>query len=265
MPRPDGSIQAAGAGDFSGEWRRWFPQWPAADGPIDPHRPDTFAAALADLVHTLQQEGINDDVHALTMITQGAVGMIAGAEQGGVVVPAGPGRLDGRAAVGDLPELVMKAQNQAGEGPCLDTLAKSTQILVTDLRGDDRWPAFRAATAQWELRSMVCTPMRVRHTTIGSLTLLSTQSNAFGDAAANLAAVFAAHATLALTSVQRVRNLELKADSREVIGRAEGILMQRHHITAEAAHGMLVHASQISNTKLRDVCRQLAETGQLPT
>src|ERR1700712_5412155 len=190
MPHPDESISAPGDGTFSGEWRRWFPQRPAADGPIDPDRPDTFAAALADLVHTLQQEGINDAVHALTVITQGAVGLIAGAEQGGVVVPAGPGRLDGRAAVGDLPELVMKTQNQVGEGPCLDTLAKSTQILVTDLRGDDRWPAFRAATAQWELRSMVCTPMRVRHTTIGSLTLLSTQSNAFGDAAADLGAGF---------------------------------------------------------------------------
>src|ERR1700712_3888754 len=190
MPHPDESISAPGDGTFSGEWRRWFPQWPAADGPIDPHRPDTFAAALADLVHTLQQEGINDDVHALTMITQGAVGMIAGAEQGGVVVPPGPGRLDGRAAVGDLPELVMKAQNQAGEGPCLDTVAQSAQILVADLQGDDRWPAFPAATAQWELRSMVCTPMRVRHATIGSLTLLSTQSNAFGDAAADLGAGF---------------------------------------------------------------------------
>ncbi len=140
MPRPDELVRAPGAGDFSAEWRRWFPQWPAADGPIDPDRPDTFAAALADLVHTLQQEGINDDVHALTVITAGAVGMIAGAEQGGVVVPAGPGRLDGLAAVGDLPELIMKAQNQAGEGPCLDTVAKSTQTLVTDLQGDDRWP-----------------------------------------------------------------------------------------------------------------------------
>ena len=235
MPHPDESISAPGDGTFSGEWRRWFPQRPAADGPIDPDRPDTFAAALADLVHTLQQEGINDDVHALTVITQGAVGLIAGAEQGGIVVPAGPGRLDGRAAVGDLPELVMKTQNQVSEGPCLDTVAHSTQILVTDLRHDDRWPAFRAATAQWDVRSMLCTPMQVRRATIGSLTLLSTRPDAFGEAAANWAAVFAAHATLALTSVQQTRNLEAKADSRQVIGRAEGILMQRHDITASAA------------------------------
>ncbi len=106
--------------------------------------------------------------------------------------------------------------------------------------------------------------MRVQHATIGSLTLLSTTPNAFGEAAANLAAVFAAHATLALTGVQRMRNLEVKADSRQIIGRAEGMLMQRDHITAQAAHEMLVHASQNSNTKLRDVCRQFADTGQLP-
>ena len=198
------------------------------------------------------------------MITEGAVGMIAGAEQGGIVVPAGPGRLDGRAAIGDLPELVMKTQNQVREGPCLDTVAHSAQILVTDLRQDARWPAFRSTAAQWNVRSMMCTPMRVQHATVGSLTLLSTQPEAFGDAAANWAAVFAAHATLALTSVQQIRNLVAKADSREVIGRAEGILMQRDHITAQAAYEMLVHASQISNTRLREVCRHVAETGQLP-
>jgi GAF domain-containing protein len=206
--RDQGPVPVTESGDFSGDWRQWFPRWPAAGGPTDPDRPATFAAALADLVHTLQQEGINDDTHALSMITQGAVGMIAGAEQGGIVVPVGPGQLDSRAAVGDLAPLVMKQQNQVGEGPCLNAVLQSAQILVTDLRQDNRWPAFSASIAQCELRSVLCTPMRVQQATVGSLTLLSTRPDAFGDAAANLAAVSAAHATLALTTMQQIGNLQ---------------------------------------------------------
>lgn len=254
--------RAAGA-DFSGEWRRWFPHWPAAADAAPPDAADTFAAALADLVQTLQREGLNDDGHALAVITEGAVGLIGGAEQGGIVVPAGPGRLDGRSGVGELAPLVLKLQNQFGQGPCLDAVTQAHQVVVSDLPRDDRWPAFREAVAPWELRSVLCTPMRVQHTTVGSLTLLSTQRDAFGDSAASLAAVFAAHATLALTGIQQIRNFKAMADSRQLIGRAEGVLMARHHISGEAAFAMLIRASQNSNIKLRVVCQQLLDTGEL--
>lgn len=250
--------------DAGGDWHLWFPRWPAVAGPVGRDTPESFAAGLADLVHTLQQEGINDDLHALTMIAQGAVGMIMGAQQGGIVVPAGPRRLDSRAGVGELAPLVLKLQNQVGEGPCLDAVTQATQIVVTDLYDDGRWPGFASSIAPWNLRSVLCTPMRVQQSTVGSLTLLSTEPNAFDDAAARLAAVFAAHATLALTSVQQIHHLRRMVESREVIGRAEGMLMQRHRVTADAAFGMLVRASQRSNMKLRDVSRLLAETGHLP-
>lgn len=251
------------AGEFGGEWRRWFPAWPAGTAEAGEHGADTFAAALADLVHTLQQEGINDDGHALAMIVEGAIGLIGGAEQGGVVVPAGPGRLDSRAGAGELAPLVLKLQNQIGQGPCLDAVTQAHQIVVADLTEDDRWPGFRQAAAPWNLRSVLCTPMRVQHKTVGSLTLLSTRQHAFGDAAASLAAVFAAHATLALTSLQQIRDLQAMAASRHVIGRAEGMLMARHGVSGDAAFAMLVGASQHSNTKLRLVCQHLLDTGDL--
>ncbi len=53
------------------------------------------------------------------------------------------------------------------------------------------------------------------------------------------------------------------AASRQVIGRAEGVLMARHRITGDAAFAMLVRASQHSNTKLRLVCQHLLDTGEL--
>ncbi|WP_267936116.1 ANTAR domain-containing protein [Saccharothrix sp. S26] len=52
--------------------------------------------------------------------------------------------------------------------------------------------------------------------------------------------------------------------SRDLIGQAKGILMERHKITADEAFAKLARASQGTNTKLHDVADHLTRTGQLP-
>ena len=56
-------------------------------------------------------------------------------------------------------------------------------------------------------------------------------------------------------------NLGQQADaalaSRMLIGQAVGILMHRDGLGSEAAFALLVHTSQQTNTKLRDVARRL--------
>jgi AmiR/NasT family two-component response regulator len=51
--------------------------------------------------------------------------------------------------------------------------------------------------------------------------------------------------------------------SRDVIGQAKGILMERLKVTPEDAFDLLRRASQQLNIKLREVARGLAETGGL--
>jgi AmiR/NasT family two-component response regulator len=51
--------------------------------------------------------------------------------------------------------------------------------------------------------------------------------------------------------------------TRDVIGQAKGILMERFGLTADAAFAVLVKASSETNTKLRIVCEQLCLTGVL--
>ena len=73
-----------------------------------------------------------------------------------------------------------------------------------------------------------------------------------------------AHAALALSAVGQVRHLQAKADSRDIIGQAKGILMERHKLTGPQAFQKLVLLSQTHNMQLRNVCEQLAATGALP-
>ena len=52
--------------------------------------------------------------------------------------------------------------------------------------------------------------------------------------------------------------------SRQVIGRAEGILMHRERITCDQAFDLLREASQHLNTKLREVAQYVVDTGEIP-
>ena len=53
--------------------------------------------------------------------------------------------------------------------------------------------------------------------------------------------------------------------SRALIEQAKGILMERHKIKEDEAFTILTHASQRTNTKLRDVAAELVRTGALPS
>jgi AmiR/NasT family two-component response regulator len=53
--------------------------------------------------------------------------------------------------------------------------------------------------------------------------------------------------------------------TRDVIGQAKGILMERQHQPAGAAFDVLREASQRLNRKVSDIAEHLAATGELPT
>jgi hypothetical protein len=92
-----------------------------------------------------------------------------------------------------------------------------------------------------------------------------------GIADPHLQTVFNGWARMTMTALERAEAAETKCEqleqavaSRDVIGQAKGILMERHKLTPDAAFDMLRQASQHLNIKLRDVATTLADTGELP-
>lgn len=260
----DGAAGLDGLDGYPHRWAGSFPRLPA-EVPRTDARPDTFAAALAELALTIKGQGAKGEDHAMTVIVEGAAAIITGAEYAAVVVSAGPRQLVARAAYGDLPAQLMDLQNLYGEGPCLPAVQDASQVVVPDLGTEPRWFRFTPAASACGAVSMLCTPLPAGGATYGALMLISGQLGAFDDDSAALAAVFAAHAALALTAAREVRNLTAMADTRDSIGQAKGILMERHHLTADEAFQLLVRTSQTSNTKLRDLSDHLTTTGRLPT
>ncbi len=75
---------------------------------------------------------------------------------------------------------------------------------------------------------------------------------------------FAAQAAVALRSAQTEQHLRAAMAARNLIGQAQGILMERFQLTAEQAFAVLSRVSQQSNVKLRDVAQRLIDTGETP-
>jgi AmiR/NasT family two-component response regulator len=106
---------------------------------------------------------------------------------------------------------------------------------------------------------------------MGGLNLYAHYPQAFNviDRARGL--LLAALAALAFTSARsheaaerRDATLHAALATREVIGQAQGILIERERITADQAFDILRRASQHLNRKLRDVAQTLVDTGEKP-
>ena len=79
---------------------------------------------------------------------------------------------------------------------------------------------------------------------LGSLSVASPRQRAFDGEALTLIGVFAAHAAIALAGVRYRADMDAALDSRNLIGQAKGILMERHRLPPEQAFTVLVQASQ---------------------
>lgn len=106
----------------------------------------------------------------------------------------------------------------------------------------------------------------------GSLNTYGDEQKAFSDEAQQIGLILASHASVAAeAALQRDVLEDVALDlhrallSRDVIGQAKGILMERLKLTPDDAFDALRQASSRLNEKLHGVALGLAETGELNT
>lgn len=161
-------------------------------------------------------------------------------------------------------------QHQSGEGPCLDAIARSQIFYAEDLAEDSRWPRFGPQAVAAGIRSVLALPLTTNGSS-GALNLYARYPAAFGVADRAKGVILASLAGLAVSVARSHEDEERRADNlntalatRELIGQAQGILMERERITSDQAFDILRRASQHLNRKLRDVAQDLVDTGARP-
>jgi hypothetical protein len=137
-------------------------------------------------------------------------------------------------------------------------------LRIVDTAEDERWPAFARQARELGVGSVIACGLRIGPALRAALVLQSAEPGAFDGLAAEAADVYATHASSALARSQNTDSLRDAVRTRQVIGEASGILMERHRIGSPDAFGLLVRASQHLNVKLRAVAEQVVRTGQDP-
>jgi hypothetical protein len=161
------------------------------------------------------------------------------------------------------------AQRRSGQGPALDALAQSGPLYVEDLHGDSRWESFGAAATAAGIRSSVTIRLSEDPDRAAALCLYARYPRAFGALDRAKAVILAALGGLALSAAEAHdfesrQSIETALETREVIGQAQGILMEREQISPDAAYDILRRASKHLETRIRDVAQSIVDTGQSP-
>ena len=213
-----------------------------------------LAAQLAQVALSLQAEP--DLADTLQAAVTAAVMNIPGTDHAGITLITRKG-VQTPAATDDLVHRIDRIQYQTGQGPCLDAIRDHDTVLVNDLATDRRWPLFASRAAAEGIRSMAAFQLFVRDQELGALNLYSERVGAFDENAEAVGSLLASHAAVALRGAQEQHLLRAGLTTRDLIGQAKGMLMERYRIPADRAFALLIWLSQDNNVRLAEIAAQV--------
>ncbi|WP_433360658.1 ANTAR domain-containing protein [Actinoplanes sp. CA-142083] len=230
-------------------------------------------AAFAPLARQLFGSDELNDV--LARVLKFTVGAVAGCDHAGLTLYQ-HGRVVGTVTSDAVAAELDDLQFATGIGPAPAALNGDQPVHAADLTAAPGWPVLAATAGELGVASALCFGLSVQRpaqwSALGTLTLYSATPDAFSDDDQEFGSILAAYVGIAVAMAQRHDEVDRREaalhrglSTRDVIGQAKGILMERQRLSAGEAFDVLRRVSQRLNRKLSDVAEQLAETGELPT
>ncbi|MGE3288880.1 MAG: ANTAR domain-containing protein [Pseudonocardia sp.] len=261
-----------GIGDWAGDDRTFAVEAGTVAGTGD-------AAELTDTLGPLAREFVRlaetlmDDTTVLGVLHRvvlAAKAVVPGADLVSVTTRASGGGFETPVRTDLLAVRLDELQYRFAEGPCV--AATVTQGLgVTfdaDVGASRQYPHWGPAAAEAGVHSVLAVGLfpDVDGRRLGALNAYSRRRAGLDENDRDLLLVLAAHASTALAATLASTAAELEAAqlrdalrSRDVIGQAKGILMERRGCSEDEAFETLRRASQSLNVKLARVAQTLVE------
>jgi PAS domain-containing protein len=235
---------------------------PTAVRPALTERPQAIATIAAAAAEFAVQEGL---AATLEQIARQALTAVPASDEAGVTLLRAGRMTETPARTGELAAACERLQCELGEGPCFDAVNDARVIQVRDVANDRRWPRFAAHAARLGVGSILAAPLVTPREVVGALNLYARGVGLFDAEDEVVSAAFALHAGIAMSHAELEAGLRSGLATREEIGRAVGILMERHRVTAAQGFDLLVRASQHSHRKVRDIAAWMNDTGEDPS
>jgi GAF domain-containing protein len=197
----------------------------------------------------------------LAEVTSAAVDLIPGVDTAGILLLERGGKFSSLATTTDLPRQLDILQMTFDEGPCVQAALADTVVRTDDFRSEARWPQYSPAVVEIGVLSGLSFKLYTAERTAGALNLFGFQPREWDSDAETIGTVLAAHAAAAIVATQTQNQLNAALLSRDHIGQAKGIIMERFNVDAVRAFSMLRQLSQEGNVKLTDIAKRVIETG----
>lgn len=218
---------------------------------------------VAELVQGLHNRPDTDSDTVVAELAEHAAAEIPGALYAGITLTRNAKQVDTPAATHHWPLLLDKIQQRHLEGPCLTAAWEETTVHVRDLETDQRFSNYRRdALAETPIRSIMAFQMFIAGETLGALNVYAEQADAFTDESRTFGLIFAAHSSVAWNSARRDEQFRRALSSRDVIGQAKGMIIERYRVDAVQAFELLRKLSQDSNVPLIKVATDLVADAQ---
>lgn len=205
-----------------------------------------------------------DEEARLQLAVDAAVRLVARCAHAAITINEKGGLLT-RVSSDDFVRRANELQYELGEGPCLSVRKDQDTMIVFDLATEERWPVWAPKVHhEFGASSMMSLLVFTGDDSYGALSLYAVGDHQFDVDDVAVAQALAGHLALSMSAEREIDQLGMAIISRLVIGRAEGILMERLDVTADQAFDYLRRVSSTTNRKLVAVASEIARTRTLP-
>lgn len=218
-----------------------------------------FFARLSTDLHELK-----DEAPTLQRVVERAVQVVGPCDWCGISLRRRRNRVETVAATDEVARSCDVLQYDLGEGPCLEAIWDNEWYVAHDTAHDTRWRRWGPRVADHGVGSVLSIRLATESETLGALNLYAGPVHAFTPDDIDVALIFAAHATNAMSAARLITGLQTAVESRHLIGVAQGILMNRYELTLEQSFEVLRRFSSQANVKLRDLATTVIEHRRLP-
>jgi len=216
-----------------------------------------LALRMAELAQVISLRRVDD---VLVDVTAAAKELIAGVDIAGVLLVGKGGTHQTLAPTSDVMFKLDELQMTTGEGPCLQAALDEIVIRTDDFRNEPRFPNYAPKVVELGLLSALSLKLYTADRTAGALNLFGYEPRLWNSEAETIGMVLAAHAAAAILASRESEQLQSALSTRDRIGQAKGIIMERFKIDDVRAFEMLRKLSQDTNTKLVDVAHRVIDT-----
>jgi hypothetical protein len=219
---------------------------------------DRLVTSAEELAATLTPVDLD---HTLGRITAAAVEALPDVDYASITVRHADGSLETVAPTDPALCELDARQYELEEGPCYDAATATSYVSSPDLDTDRRFPRYSPHAIAAGVRSQAGIRLFDAPESQAALNLYSRRVGAFTDFE-SLAALFTRQSAQVIEYAQEIQLLHEAARTRDLIGRAVGISMERYGLTDHRAFALLTRLSQRHAVSLPEVAQAVMSASE---